>query len=104
LNWAVGSINVFTRSVSSLQGQILLQKLPDTWVMSNAWEKSFRAWQRMNKEALEEAPSTKPKFLDFKVYADDAHHEVGGDANLLPNNAQVTAAGVTTTNVASPGE
>ena len=104
LNWAVGSINIFTRSSSDLTGQVLVSKLPDTWVMANAWEKSFRAWQRMNKEALEEAPSTKPKFLDFKVYADEAHHDIGGDANLLPNNVVVNALGVSTTNVASPGE
>jgi hypothetical protein len=52
--------------------------------MSNAWEKGFRAWQRMNNEALEEAPSVKPKFLDFKIYADSNHHAAGFAGNLLP--------------------
>ncbi len=92
INWAVGGFKV-----TSLQpGQVNIGKLPNTWVMSNAWEKGFRTWQRMNNEALEETESVRPKFLDFKVYADAAHHQAGGAANLLP----VSLAGV----VATPGE
>lgn len=86
IQWAVANIKF-----SSLQaGSIQIGKLPNTWVMSNAWEKGFRAWQQMNKNALEEAPGAKPKFLDFKIYADADHHAVGFDANLLPRdyNAQ----------------
>jgi hypothetical protein len=52
--------------------------------MSNAWEKGMRTWQRMNREALEEAESIRPKFLDFKIYADAGHHTAGFGANLLP--------------------
>ena len=43
-------------------------------------------WQRMNRDALDESPSVKPRFLDFKVYADAAHHAAGIGANLLPIN------------------
>lgn len=68
-------------------GKILVEKLPSTWVMSNAWEKSFRVWQRMNNEALAETESIRPRFLDFKVYADSTHHNLGFGANLLPANA-----------------
>ena len=53
--------------------------------MSNAWEKGFRAWQRMNAKALEEGESIRPKFLDFKVFADSGHHTAGSAANLLPD-------------------
>ena len=38
----------------------------------------------MNNNALQESQSVKPKFLDFKIYADDAHHSAGFSANLLP--------------------
>jgi hypothetical protein len=40
----------------------------------------------MNNEALEESESVRPRFLDFKIYADEAHHLAGFAANLLPTN------------------
>lgn len=82
LNWAVAGIKVLSQT--GFVGSITCAKLPNTWVMSNAWEKSFRAWQRMNTEALSEAESVRPRFLDFKVYADSDHHTAGYSGNLLP--------------------
>jgi hypothetical protein len=80
INWAVSSIKVL-----SLQpGAVSCYKLPNTWVMSNAWEKGFRAWQKMNNEAIAEAGSLRPRFLDFKIYADEQHHAAGSGLNLLP--------------------
>ncbi len=80
INWAVGGFKV-----SSLKaGTVTLGKLPNTWVMSNSWEKGFRAWQRMNDEALAESESVKPRFLDYKIYANSDHHAAGFDGNLLP--------------------
>jgi hypothetical protein len=83
INWAVSGIKVLTTGENNT-GSITVQKLPETWVMSNSWEKGFRNWQRMNNEALEESESVRPRFLDFKIYADDIHHQAGFDANLLP--------------------
>jgi len=80
INWAVSGMKVY----SGANGNITISKLPETWVMSNAWEKGFRTWQRMNNEALAESESVRPRFLDFKIYADDAHHAAGYGANLLP--------------------
>jgi hypothetical protein len=88
LNWAVAGIKVLSTS----NGTLIVKKLPNTWVMSNAWEKSFRAWQRMNKEALQEAESVRPRFLDFKIYADSIHHSAGYAANLLPLDGQLPVA------------
>jgi hypothetical protein len=82
INWAVSSIKVLTSG--STTGLIGISKLPETWVMSNAWEKGFRAWLRMNDEALDETPSVKPRFMDYKVYADTIQHTAGFGANLLP--------------------
>lgn len=84
LNWAVAGMKVLTSSATTPQGIISVQKLPDTWVMSNSWHKGFAAWQKMNNEALEEAESVKPRFLDFKIYADSIHHVGGFGSNLLP--------------------
>jgi len=93
INWAVSGIKFLsqpTLTAGSLNGNITVEKLPETWVMSNAWEKGFRAWQRMNNEALEETESVRPRFLDFKIYADSAHHTAGFGANLLPINVAGT--------------
>lgn len=86
LNWVVGSIKHLARTSdgSNPSGLIQISKLPETWVMHNSWTKGFKAWQRMNNEALAESESVKPKFLDFKIYADADHHAAGFGANLLP--------------------
>lgn len=89
VQWAVSSISIHFPELAAGESiatrpSITISKLPNTWVMSNAWEKAFRAWQRMNNEALSESESVKPKFLDFKVYADSVHHGKGFVGNLLP--------------------
>ncbi len=82
INWAVSRIRVF----SGTEGTVAVTKLPNTWVMSNAWEKGFRVWQRMNKDSLSEVESVKPRFLDYKIFADAGHHQAGVAANLLPKS------------------
>ncbi len=92
ITWAVAGIKI----IGINTGNVAVSKLPETWVMSNSWEKGFRSWQKMNNEALEEAESVKPKFLDFKIYASAEHHTAGFGANLLP----IADGGA----VATPGE
>lgn len=82
INWAVAGFKFL--STSNFAGAIGIHKLPNTWVMANSWEKSMRTWNRMNREALAEAESVRPRFLDFKVYADVDHHNAGFGNNLLP--------------------
>jgi len=94
INWAVAGFKFLTAAPSGgnqLIGAVTVEKLPNTWVMSNAWEKSMRTWNKMNREALAETPSVRPKFLDFKVYADEDHHKAGFGANLLPYAASGVA-------------
>jgi hypothetical protein len=92
INWALSGIKI--RSAAGALGVVSVSKLPNTWVMSNAWEKGMRSWSKMNRNALEESPSVRPKFLDFKIYADATHHNAGYASNLLPidlNGAPATA-------------
>ncbi len=100
INWAVSGMKI----LSGGDGSLFVSKLPDTWVMSNAWEKSMRTWLKQNNEAMEETESIRPRFMDFKLYADAHHHNKGFGANLLPLTLNVTAAGVTTQVAATPGE
>ena len=88
INWAVAGFKIF----GAAPGAIAIQKLPNTWVLSNSWEKSMRSWQRMNREATDETPSVRPRFLDFKIYADRLHHVAGYGANLLPRDSALNAA------------
>ena len=89
INWAVAGFKV-----SSLKaGTVNIFKLPNTWIMANAYKKGLDAWLRMIKEATDEAESIRPRFLDFKIYADQQHAVAGSGANLLP----VSAAGIPAT-------
>ncbi len=92
---AISSIEVqFTPNPgqTSATGSVVISKLPTTWIMSNAWMKGFKAWQRLNNEAMTESESVRPKFLDFKIYADADHHSLGFDANLKPTNLSALTA------------
>ena len=97
LNWAVSGFKILT----SAQGTVSINKLPNTWVMSNAWEKGFRAWMKQQKESMEETASLRPKFLDFKIFMNDDHRQAGASKNLMPHSAATLSAGI---QVATPGE
>lgn len=89
LNWAIAGFKIH---IPELPAGVTLattapiggSKLPNTWVLSNAWRKSMETWRRMIKEASDESDSVRPRFEDFKIYADQIHHANGYDANLLP--------------------
>ena len=85
LNWAVSGFKLLTAGGT---GTVTISKLPNTWVMGNAWKKGFENWRERIDEAfgkgLIEESETKGRFLDFKVYADATHHQQGMLSNLLP--------------------
>ena len=96
INWAVAGIKIQTGMTS---GSIEVNKLPNTWVMANAYKKGLDAWLRMIKTATEEADTIRPRFLDFKVYADSEHALAGSGLNLLPSSGAPSALSIYT-----PGE
>jgi len=96
INWAVGGMKLLSEGGST--GGIVIGKLPNTWVMSNAWVKGFKAWQHMISNAVEDSgmESIKGRFLDFKIFADAGHHQAGMAANLIPNDVNGGAGGNST--------
>lgn len=81
--------------VSVGTGTISVSKLPVTWVVSNSWEKTFRAWDKQQMEAIKQAgaQSTVSKFRDFKIAMDDTHFGLKGtDYELVPSDAGGNAA------------
>ncbi len=99
INWVVGSIKI----IAGASGSVTVMKLPQTWVMKNAWVKAMANWRKMIDESLEEGESLRGRFMDFKIFADSGHHAVGFDANLLPKTFGVSA-GAVTESTAQPGE
>ncbi len=84
LNWAVAGIT-FVDETGGASGTVEVTKMHNTWVTSNAWEKSMRLWDRMNKEfALDMNPSVKPRYYDFKVHFDTSHVAGGFSQNIRP--------------------
>jgi len=81
LEWAVAGI----RFTSSAPITVTACTLPQTWVTANAWTKAFSIWKKWRSETtLEDNPSLRAKYSDFKVYMDQEQ---------IPGNATgVTAA------------
>ena len=85
LQWAVSGFTILAPEGAS--GSVIIDKIPDTWVASNAWQKGFSSWQKLNNESLEDTESIRPKFLDYKVHMDYLHSLDGKSSNLLPIDA-----------------
>ena len=96
INWAVAGFKL----LSTTSASVSINKLPNTWVMANSWEKGMRTWSKMNKEAMEETESIRPRFLDFKVYANSLHQQNGFINNKLPVSSRFGLLG----GVVKPGE
>lgn len=87
LHWSVASMKIIT----FYEGSINISKVNETWVTSNAWEKAFRLWDKMNKQVLDTDSGLKPKFYDFKVGFDKDHNFANNLLPLGPNFAPATA-------------
>lgn len=70
--WAVAQFEVFNASASDT-GTFAIEKLPETWVMSNAYTKSKALWHKMNDQVLETEPDISGAYSDFKIGMDSNH-------------------------------
>lgn len=112
LNWAVagGRVLMPPASTSSAGNSVYLSTLQHSWTVSNSWHKSFAVWNKLNQKSMSEAESIRPKFYDFKIYADSDHVLATSANNLLPvqlgpgNTIGPFASAVVTTNEVTPGE
>jgi hypothetical protein len=89
LNWAVGSIEVY---MGGENNSIQINKIPTTWVLSNSWEKVFRAWNKQQKESMADggSESSEAKFRDFKIFMNKRHLTAHGSrvGELLPMDSE----------------
>ena len=90
LNWGVSGFTFFNKGANT--GNVTISKLPDSWTVSNSWMKGFALWNKMREQVLEESPSLKSRYADFKIYANSAMAQAsiqgspvaGADEILLP--------------------
>jgi hypothetical protein len=89
LVWCVDNIKIMTQTVTDAgapspgvmpKGKVVVSKAPQTWILSNAWEKAFRHWQTMNKNS----GGVPGKFHDFKVFLDVYHQQSSLARRLRP--------------------
>ncbi len=71
-SWAVANFELFNGSPTDT-GTVLIEKLPQTWVMSNAYTKSKALWHRMNEQVLDTEPDISGAYSDFKIGMDSQH-------------------------------
>ncbi len=85
LNWAVSGFTLHSQSPAL--GSIMIKRLPQTWVVSGAWEKTMRTWLRQQNEAIDEAgmESAVARYRDFKIHMDKIHVDSGFGNNFIPS-------------------
>lgn len=84
------------RFMSSHTAAISVARLPPTWITYEAWESSFRAWQRLDRIAQESNPDSlmNAKYRDFKVFMDNIHASAASQSEVSTPVPVGVAAGI----------
>jgi len=71
-NWAVANmeLHTFASATDAPTGSFTISKIPDTWVAHNAHTKAKALWMKSQNQVLDEMPSIKAKYRDYKIYLD----------------------------------
>ncbi len=71
-NWAVAGMELHTFGTGGANpsGSFTISKVPDTWVAQNAHTKAKSLWMKSQDQVLDEMPSIKAKYRDYKVFLD----------------------------------
>lgn len=87
MQYAVDSMQMFANGVV----KNFVYRLPNTWVVANAWEKAMRHWKKQQDETMNEGglQSTTARYRDFKVFMNPLHaanYTTGATPNTVPDN------------------
>lgn len=91
--YAVSGVSLYTKTDGSTPN-VQISTLPDNWAVRNATKKGFYLWKQMNDKILEDNPSLKGTWSDFKP-SFDADHTVlwdAGSPSLRPMDASFALA------------
>jgi len=91
---AIGNIRISMPPASdpTIGSALYVSAMQNTWTVSNAWEKSFRMWNKQQKQAIEDSGSESAvaRFRDFKVLLDKGHWQVNQPGGS-PSKVQLSA-------------
>ncbi len=71
---------------------VTVSTIAHSWVTSQAWKNGYRLWMKQQQQVLDEEPTIRPRWLDFKVFANPMHfaafHQAGAgfQNNWTPQN------------------
>ncbi len=76
-------------SASGWYGEFNVQRLPDSWPVSNSWHKVYATWKKQQDEAIADSSSQSAvaKYRDFKIHMDAEHVDATFGSNLIPIDA-----------------
>ncbi len=80
LQYAVAGVEV----ISDATTQTRIYRIPESWPAANAWHKALALWQESQDQVLDNEPSLKAKYHDFKIFYNATHQAAGMGANMLP--------------------
>ena len=85
--WAVAgmALHTFASGSDPVLGSVDVLKLPDTWVAHNSHTKAKSLWMKSQDQVLDDQPSIKAKYNDFKVYMDS--NMAGSDIQAVSTSA-----------------
>ncbi len=86
--YAVSGVSLYTKTAGS-QPNVMLSTIPDNWPTNNAIVKAYHLWKEMNGKVLDDNPSLKGTWSDFKPAFDEDHTVLwdAGSPSLRPIDA-----------------
>lgn len=93
--YAVESITLFGKTDLTTNQSFTVMRLPNHWPMINAWVRCYEAWRKQEKAVLEDNPSLKAGYNDFKVGFNAGHrpNSASNWTNKLPIGYVITGGG-----------
>ena len=79
------ALHTFASGSDPVLGSVDVLKLPDTWVAHNSHTKAKSLWMKSQDQVLDDQPSIKAKYNDFKVYMDS--NMAGSDIQAVSTSA-----------------
>ncbi len=74
-------------------GEFNVQRIPDSWPVSNSWHKVYATWKKQQDEAIDDSGSQSAvaRYRDFKIHMDTEHVDQGISNNLIPIDTEGNA-------------
>ncbi len=89
MSWVISDLELVTNGDATVS----VSKLPDSWVMANAWVKAFHLWRESLDQVLDiDGHDIEGKYSDFKIFFDSTHEAAGIAGNLLPYDFDIANA------------